>query len=108
MFNTTLIQQEIETESELEEERVPTPEVMKKDNEDLDTDQVKPHVQSNQHKKKDEDLDTDHVKPPAQFITHLVLTKCIVWESQLCLFVFYSFLGFDWLLTFLTSLTKTT
>ena len=41
--------QEIETESELEEERVPTPEVMKKEDEDLDTDQVKPpHVQSKQ------------------------------------------------------------
>ena len=39
------IWQEIETESELEEERVPTPEVMKKEDEDLDTDQVKTHVQ---------------------------------------------------------------
>lgn len=29
-----------ETESELEEERVPTPEIMKKEDEDLDTDQV--------------------------------------------------------------------
>ena len=29
-----------ETESEVEEERVPTPEVMKKEDEDLDTDQV--------------------------------------------------------------------
>ena len=41
MPNTALIRQEIETESELEEERVPTPEVMKKEDEDLDTDQVR-------------------------------------------------------------------
>ena len=43
---TPYSQQEIETESELEEERVPTPEVMKKEDEDLDTDQVKSQVQS--------------------------------------------------------------
>lgn len=46
MFNIAPIRQEIETESELEEERVPTPEVMKKEDEDLDTDQVKSQVQS--------------------------------------------------------------
>ena len=35
-----------ETESELEEERVPTPEIMKKEDEDLDTDQVTQHSHS--------------------------------------------------------------
>ena len=46
--------QEIETESELEEERVPTPEVMKKEDEDLDTDQVRAPcpIQTNEETKK--------------------------------------------------------
>ena len=41
MHDIAPMPQEIETESELEEERVPTPEVMKKEDEDLDTDQVR-------------------------------------------------------------------